>query len=44
VTDVLPRWVILPSDPPKLRKWLTARQAEQAAYEPLPPVPDGESS
>ena len=33
MTDVLPRWVILPTDPPKLRRWLTARQAEQAAYD-----------
>jgi hypothetical protein len=40
MTDVLPRWAIVPSDPPKLREWLRAKQAEQAAYEPLPPVPE----
>jgi hypothetical protein len=42
MTDMLPRWSPLPGDPPALRSWLTARQSEQAAMEPLPPVPDEE--
>lgn len=42
MTDVLPRWVVLPGDPPALTQWLAAQRERQAAYEPLPPMPDGE--
>lgn len=42
MTDVLPRWVPLPGDPPELTRWLARQRVEQAAYEPLPPAPDGE--
>jgi hypothetical protein len=42
MTEVLPRWVVLPGDPPELTRWLAARREEAAAYEPLPPVPGGE--
>lgn len=36
----LPRTAILPGDPPWLRRFMTAWQAEQADAEPLPPVPE----
>lgn len=35
-----PQWTPLADDPPELQAWLHVRQAEQAAYEPLPPAPE----
>jgi len=37
-----PRWVPLPGDPPALTRWLARQRMQEARYEPLPPVPDGE--
>ncbi len=42
VERALPRTAILPTDPYWIRRYMTGQQAEQAAYEPLPPAPDGE--
>lgn len=36
--DPLPRWTELPHDPPPLRAWLRAKQADNPdAYAPPPP-------
>lgn len=41
--DPLPRWSVLPKDPPLLRAWLHAKQAENPdAYAPPPPEPPAE--
>jgi hypothetical protein len=40
VDRALPATAILPGDPYWIRRYMTERQAEQAAYEPLPPVPE----
>jgi hypothetical protein len=36
VTDPLPRWLVLPGDPPMLKRRLASRQAEDAPDKALP--------
>jgi hypothetical protein len=34
--EPLPRWTVLPGDPPLLKRWLADRQAEAAPDKALP--------
>lgn len=44
--DPIPRWTVLPGDPPALRRWLQAKQAadDGPPAEATEPWPDEESA
>lgn len=40
MTEPAPQWVILPGDPPELKRWLARRQPRATATGDVAPPPD----